>query len=261
MGDASRIRIVTEPGLVYRQESFESGHLLGILAGLETRHDLMSKSDEADVQTGEVEPLTGRLFARHRDRLFEMALQRQVDQYLTYLSHLIALLFRSRPETLHAGPPGRQAETEAVSLDVILQHATMEDLLNTVVERRVENLAYKGMGELADYLGQRLGFDLFASDDQRHMAVLVVEVRNIITHNRAVVNDTFVRRVKESPWAVGQRIELDFQTHSGFMAFLESTAADIDRRAIEKWALPTIRIEIPETGPAHRVDAAERTET
>src|SRR5712692_1597606 len=267
MGDAvsSDILVVTEPSFVFRVESYESGNLMGTLtaienvlrefAGVAAELGLPEDRDDATEPADAVEPLTGLLLTRHRDRLVEMVFQRQVDQYLTYLSHLLALLFRTRPETLHARPSGRQDEPESVPLEVILQHATMEELLDAVVDRRVQTLAHKGMADLTEYLERRLGFQLCTEPGKREFAILIVEVRNIIAHNRGVVSDTFLRRVKASPWPIGERITFDdFATHQDVLTFLDYSVADIDERAIKKWALPTCRIEAPGEEAPRRTD-------
>src|SRR5713226_8225059 len=49
--------------------------------------------------------------------LYEMLLCRAVDSYINYLAGLLALIFRTRPETLRSGAQER--------LDFILQHSTM----------------------------------------------------------------------------------------------------------------------------------------
>ena len=206
-----------------------------------------SRSEEAEPTTGD-EVFAGPL-SRVQARLYEMVFQRLVDQYLTYLAHILALLFRTRPETLHAPlDEGRRADS-GIALETILQHETMEELLDTIVDRRVQDLSYRGMADVAKFLRRRLGFDLFESHKDLETAVLMVELRNLLAHNRGVVNETFLSRVgSRSPWKLGARVVLDRDTHENFIGFMERTAADIDHRAIAKWGLPTIRVQVVEHG-------------
>jgi hypothetical protein len=71
-------------------------------------------------------------------------------------------------------------------IDTILEHAAMDDLLASLVERRVNDLSFKGIRALADYLSDRLAFDLFDSQDDLQRAVRIVEIRNLIAHNRGL---------------------------------------------------------------------------
>src|SRR6266511_3891545 len=80
------------------------------------------------------------LLRSNRHLVLQMAVQRSVDNYLTYLSELLALLFRTRPETLRS--------SETVPLEEVLRHMSMDELIAALAERRVERLAYLGMADL-----------------------------------------------------------------------------------------------------------------
>src|SRR5260221_6988835 len=112
--------------------------------------------------------------------VIEMMLVRGADNFLTYVSELLALVFTSRPETLKSG--------ETVRLDEILQHSTMDDLVKRLAERRVERLSYQGMRDLQKDLSEKLSFELFPSPESLVRAVRVIEIRNLLVHNRGIVN-------------------------------------------------------------------------
>jgi hypothetical protein len=181
-----------------------------------------------------------RALQRHREVLLEMAYTRGVDNFLTYISELLALVYGERPETLHAkGEPKRGGTAETVPLDTILEHSTMEDLIASLVERRVTDLSFKGLRALATYLSERLGFDLFEDEDDLRRAIRVVEIRNLIAHNRAVVNRVFLNRIEETEgFPLGRRVDLDVDRLFGDLSFLARSTFAIDTRAGEKWALP-----------------------
>lgn len=85
-----------------------------------------------------------------RRLLAEVLLSRAVDSYLTYVSELLSLVFKERPETLRS--------KEQVRIDFILSFNSMEELQEAVAERRVERLAYRGMAELVGWMKETLGF-------------------------------------------------------------------------------------------------------
>jgi hypothetical protein len=137
----------------------------------------------------------------HGQLILQTMLNRAVDNYLTYISELMALSFRTRPETLRS--------SETVRLDTVLKHDTMDDLISDLADKRVNQLSHQGMSHLAAYLSDKLGFDLFEWQEDLQRAVLAIEVRNLIVHNRAVVNAHFLSRLPDYPASAGEVIKAE----------------------------------------------------
>ncbi len=161
--------------------------------------------------------------------VMEMMLVRGTDNFLTYLSELLALIFTSCPETL------KSAET--VKLDEVLQHATMDDLLKRLAERRVERLSYQGMKDLQKDLAEKLNFEIFPSFEPFSRAVRIIEIRNLFVHNRGIVNRTFQARTGDSSLAIGSLFELGPHPLISDLDFLARSVLDIDERAALKFGL------------------------
>ena len=64
--------------------------------------------------------------------LYQMMLSYGLNNFLTYVAELLALVFETRPETLRS--------SEVVKLEFILGHSSMDDLIRALAERRVEHL-------------------------------------------------------------------------------------------------------------------------
>lgn len=159
----------------------------------------------------------------------EMTLCRAVDSYLTYLTELLWLIFRARPESLRSA--------QQVRLDFVLAHATRAGLLKAIIDREVNRLSYQGMRDLADFLSTNLGFDLFDEYGSMEQAILVVEIRNIIVHARGTVNETFIQRVSKPPVSSGKRIRLSINDVQEHIRFLAGAVAAAERRAHEKFGI------------------------
>jgi hypothetical protein len=159
----------------------------------------------------------------------EMTLCRAVDNYLVYLTDLLSLIFRSRPESLRSG--------EEVSLDFVLAHATRSNLIKALVDRKVNQLSFYGMRALSQYLSKKLGFALFPKEADLDRAILLVEMRNLIVHGRGIVNETFVQRVVRSSFPRGTRLKFSINDVTTHIGFLNLSVADIERRAHEKFGV------------------------
>ncbi len=164
-----------------------------------------------------------------RQLLLQLVTARGADDFLLYISELLALVFRSRPETLRS--------SEQVRLDLILEHDTMEGLVSDLAERKVQTLSYQGMRNLASWVEERLGLKLLANPVALDRAARIVEVRNLIAHNRAVVNRLFLARVPDSPTAIGDALHLNVDDVFGDLEFLGKTVADLDERSVAKFGL------------------------
>jgi hypothetical protein len=179
-------------------------------------------------------------FAANQDLVVELLVVRVVDGFLTYLAETIAAVFRTRPETLRSG--------ESVRVDEVLQFDTMEELIEFLAERRVNSLTYKSLADLSDYLGRELGFEMFASDEDRSRATALVELRNLIVHNGRVANARYLARVPGCQVTAGDKVPVDAETLEE-AAFLAEVAYGIDERAAQKWGLTRA---VPLPADAHK---------
>ena len=176
------------------------------------------------------EPRTGQAYIKRFARfVMEMMLVRGTDNFLTYVSELLALIFTERPETL------KSAET--VKLEEILQHPTMSDLIKRLAERRVERLSYQGMRDLQKDLTEKLSFEIFSSSEALGQAVQIIEIRNLLVHNRGIVNKTFQTRTGDSSLRVGSLFSLSPHSVIADLDFLAKSVLDEDERAALKFNL------------------------
>jgi hypothetical protein len=165
----------------------------------------------------------------HLVPLTELLLTAAVDNFLTYVSGLLNQIFVERPETL--------TSNETVRLEEVLQFASMEDLVASLAERRVERLAYQSLDALAANLEKTLGFRLFEDREEQSRATRLVATRNLLTHNRGVANSRFLQQVPDSGYTPGDAIRLVSAEVGSDLDFLTDCARRIDVRAIEKFSL------------------------
>jgi hypothetical protein len=174
-----------------------------------------------------------RLWAVHAPLIAELVFCRLVDMYLAYLTRTLAEIFKQRPQTMHF-----DAEERAERLDFILQHSTMEELIQALAEKRVESLAYAGTRELASYFN-RMKLPLFLDEREATIAKQLIEVRNLIVHHNGTITDAFAKRLPGCPAAVGERVELSMLPVRAALLFLLKCVITLDERAVEKFGLRT----------------------
>jgi hypothetical protein len=173
----------------------------------------------------------------HNSLLLELVLTRTVDNFLCFLTDLLALIYKAKPEML------RSSENE--KLDFVLQFPDMDQLRSAIAEKRVERLSYLGLRELSEYIDSQMAFKLFEADDDLHRAALIVELRNLCVHARGVVGNTSTNRFPEMKAQLGKRIELSTSKVTGYRKFLEDCVFDIDLRATSKFFLPSRALPAP----------------
>lgn len=131
---------------------------------------------------------------------------RVVNNFLSYLAEIIQEAIRRQPKILMS--------EETVRVEDILRFTKYSDLVGYLVEKKINSLSYSSIRDIEKFVRKRTGLDLFASEDERTLLILSIELRNIYTHNRGVVSDTTLRRLSglDHRWILkkGERFGTDF---------------------------------------------------
>lgn len=197
---------------------------------LDIEHDDRSKEIIAGAFAGVADLSTEERY-ENSQFLLRMFFCAEVDNFLTYVSQLLALLYRHRPECLKS--------SETVKIQDVLSHETMPELISMLADKRVQSLAYKSIIDLNDDLSRTIGFGLFEEEKRLKRAAAIVDLRNLVVHSRGIVNSIYLRKAKKSELKEGLRIPLDVEIGRETGHFLCAAATDIDKRAVVKFGLPT----------------------
>lgn len=177
---------------------------------------------------------------RHEELLAEIVLCRVVDNFLNFIIDLISLIYKEKPEML------RSSEQEKI--EFILQFKTMDELRIALAEKRVEKLSFIGFTELDKYLKESMGINLFEEKADFNRAALLIEYRNIYTHNKGIIGSISARRFKILEKHLGKKLTIKKSDVRELRQFLENAVMDIDIRAAKKFSLKSEKIPEP---PAH----------
>jgi hypothetical protein len=166
----------------------------------------------------------------HAPMIFQLCFSRAVDNYTVYMASLLAEVFTHRPEVLR--------NSEKVLVEDVLAHPTMQAFVAALAERRVNSLVNEGTAKLADYVSKYANFKLFDSPERLELMIEVGAVRNVIAHNRGIVDSRFLKRVPRSKWPIGEAVPLTDHYLWKTLTTLDASVNDIDQRAVEKFSLP-----------------------
>lgn len=175
-------------------------------------------------------PIFHRIVDLYERLIAEMTLCRTVDNYLTYVAALLKLVFTHRPETLKSG--------QKVTTKQVLNHSTIDGFVRWLADKRVYELSYQGIKELNSFFDDQLGIPLL-EPEQFSEASRVIETRNLLVHNRGIINERFVARVGEECGALGEHVEVSLHAATQGAMTLWTGAVRLDERAARHFGLPT----------------------
>lgn len=154
-----------------------------------------------------------------------------VDLFLWYLSAIIQESIKRKPGML-------KSSNETMTVEEIIDFKSKSELMNYLIDRKVNSLSYGGMKQMEKYLLDRLNVETFQDDKDRQMMNIFVELRNIYVHNRGRVNRIFLARAPahdDFKFVLGQRYHVDFENFRRLSATCLKTAERLDRLIAEKF--------------------------
>jgi len=160
----------------------------------------------------------------------EMTFQRNVDNFLTSISDILTIVFTVRPEML--------TSEEKLTYKEVLEYETKQELIAALAERKVMDLSFKGLKELAEYLSAKHGFVLFEQAADLERAAILVEKRNLLAHNRGYVNKRYLTRVKGAKEKLGERLNIDARHVFDEQLFLARSNGEMQKGALQRFLLP-----------------------
>ena len=165
------------------------------------------------------------LVKRHNTELLFSFL---MDNFQTYLHELTLELFNFRPEVLAGG---------SIKNSLVFSHPDIDTLKKTIIEKTVLDLGYRNISDIDKYFDEKFGFKIVDGWLQEKRLARLIQIRNVIAHNRGKINALFISKVGAKYDVEGQPVGIP-DIHSTDR-YLIDLAQSIDRRAIDKFGLPT----------------------
>lgn len=164
------------------------------------------------------------------------------EALLWYLSSLLHTVFILHPYQMLARSKSTDAEglrigagEPVVPLKSVLESETREQLLASIVEERVDRLSYRSVASLDAYFREALRLPL--SDDAALLRTVsrLVAMRNLLVHNRGLVNRRFRLLWGDDAPAIGERVVVDHSFLMDGYEAVETLADDLESRAVHKY--------------------------
>lgn len=180
--------LLTGPGMLYIARIIEIRDLFSFFFHIfRSLGEIAKRFPEGTPDDLEFKRVSVEIPEHQRQAINEIYLTRAVETFDLYVLTMLREVFCACPDMLKS-----EGSIEAAA---VLEFKTIEELIFHIAERRLHDLAFKPLSELAKYINTRLGIDLFKSDLIYKKILLATEVRNLIAHNDCIVNRTFLRRI------------------------------------------------------------------
>lgn len=188
------------------------------------------KIDPAILAKKEPGPHTRQL-RRYRQELLQAFISRFVDNFEVYLVDILREVLRQKPDIL-------RSRQQTVTLEYLLEFERIDDLIQDIIESKVNSLSYKGFLELEQWYKEK-GIPLVVKQEDIHVVVELIATRNVIVHNRGRVDEKYLRTVPTSAYKVGELREIDVDDLFSTLSILNSIVSETDQEIAQKFNLAT----------------------
>lgn len=164
----------------------------------------------------------------------QMAYSRMVDNALCYFKDILSEVVLKRPEILKS--------SEKEPLDYILSFKDMESLLIDLSEKKIKQLFYGNFSDIKKFFNDKLGIELFEDIKIENSFNQFIKQRNIIVHNRGIVNQEYLNEFKDSKLKLGNGLYFKFEALSVINKEISNLLVDIEIKVRKKFKLKTVEL-------------------
>ena len=149
-----------------------------------------------------------------------------VDNFNCYLSEIIILILNVDPRPIYG---------KKIDAKLAFSISDIQSLRQEFIDMKVLELGYQKIDELSDFLLKN--FEISALSNRLTSLRLnrIVQVRNIISHNRGVANRLFMERSASKTDHIGTHVKAGHAIRAA--SYLETLIEKIDREAVSKFEI------------------------
>jgi hypothetical protein len=155
-----------------------------------------------------------------------------IDNFTIYFKDILSEVVLAKPQILKS--------QESEKLDFILEYESMDDLINAIANKKIEELFYKGIEDIEKFFISRLKIDIFKTEEEKEVINLFIKQRNLTVHNRRKISKEFSRQFPKLDYKIGQYLNFEFRYVSSMNLYLFNFIAAIDEEISRKFKLKKI---------------------
>jgi hypothetical protein len=157
----------------------------------------------------------------------EMVLVSSVNNFLTYLSDVLFEIFVNKPETLKS--------SKQVTCDDVLSHGNMSAFIEFIAKKTVHEVSYKSFKDICDFFSKRFKIKVCKDDDEMEHIAAIIEVRNLIVHNRSLVEKSHELVIKRFGFKANKSMEIDYDFNIEVLALFVKKIIKLDEKIFKKF--------------------------
>jgi hypothetical protein len=149
-----------------------------------------------------------------------------VDNFNAYLSDIILEILKVDPRPIY----GKSVEAKNV-----FEITDIDSLKSEIIDKTIIDLGYQNINDLGQFLSKNFGIRTLSHWLSSRRLNRIIQIRNIIAHNRGIVNRLFLQRSGSKSDILHQHVKVGHALRTA--GYLEVLINKIDREAVLKFNL------------------------
>ncbi len=208
--------------------------------GDDVEFEAPAANGESTIVTRDASQLSKLLHVASARGVYEQMLVTGVAVTEDYLQGVLRTIFKWFPEKLNLSVDGKQAEKN-IGLALIIKSATVDEILDTVIEKQLLAVFYGPPERYFDYVESILSIKI--EQELRASLAEIKATRDIIVHNSGIANEVYISKAgTEARGSVGERLKTDTAyfkaaihtmkrlTHSVYLKTMQKFGNHVPRR-------------------------------
>lgn len=169
---------------------------------------------------------------KNRQLYLELFISRLVDNFQCYVVSIIREVLNVQPRILVSSQP-------TLSLEYVFQFQSVEELQSDIVEAKINDLSYQGFQKLKQWCAER-NIPILVNNELEAKLIELISVRNIIVHNRGIIDKKYLRSHPDSKFELGSVRKIDVDELFEAEKILLRVVTDTDVAIQGKFKIPTV---------------------
>jgi hypothetical protein len=145
-----------------------------------------------------------------------------------YIKDLIECVCLRNPSML-------RSRDKSITYDKLLSLQSLEEIHRYIIEKESISLGYLSYEELSDYFRKKCKIDFSLSGIRKNDLVEIFLVRNVLLHNKGLVNRTFVEKLRNTRYKLGKKVSVGEKTLERYLSLIVKQAEYIDSCFVNKF--------------------------